>query len=234
MALSPPTAVSSLTTWRAALLAIALLAPLNLPFSVPTVDQAKIFGWSSTPDTPDGESVVTRTMRSAREAGLMPGDRLLLVDERPATADAIARARETAEAGDLLRLTIDRRGQRLLVTVPVDIGSASYMGFLDYVIALALASWFAGVAVVAWRGARLDNLLLGAALLLVPPSLFPSGVPGSSVVLTGARLAWQSLCVGYALFLPALLLQYLWTTTASPRGRPRRGWWLALYLSLFA
>ena len=80
MAFDLPAPASSLAAWRAALLALALLAPLNLPFSIPSVDKSKVFGWSSTTETGGGEPVVTRTMRSARDAGLLPGDRLLAID----------------------------------------------------------------------------------------------------------------------------------------------------------
>lgn len=232
MAFDLPAPASSLAAWRAALLALALLAPLNLPFSIPSVDKSKVFGWSSTTETGGGEPVVTRTMRSARDAGLLPGDRLLAIDGERADDATIARRREAAHAGQLLHLSVNRRGQQLLLSVPVATGSGSYVGFVDFVIALALVCWFTGVAVVAWRGAEYPPLLLGAALLLVPPSLFPSGVPGAGMVLAGARIAWQTLCVADPIFVPALLLHYLWLTTKPIRGRRRRGWWLSLYLVL--
>ncbi|MHB1225127.1 MAG: ATP-binding protein [Gemmatimonadaceae bacterium] len=237
MAFAPPAPATSLTSWRAALLALALLAPLNMPFSIPIVDQTKVFGWSTSDEdgaVVAGGPVVTRTTRSAREAGLLPGDRLLTIDDEPADEATIARRRDAALPGQGIRLALDRGGRRLDVTVPVLTGSGSYRGFIDFVIALALICWVTGVAVVAWRGAAYPPLMLGAALLLIPPSLFPSGVPGSGAVLTSARVAWQTLCVAEAFFLPTLLAHHAWVT-ANPHGaRRRRGWWAAVYLVLAA
>jgi signal transduction histidine kinase len=235
MVLAPSPFATALPSWRAALLALALLAPLNLPFSIPSVARTKVFGWSSVSDRrmvgSDGP-VIARTTRAAREAGLRPGDRVLAIDGERADDASIARRRDAARAGEQLRLSIDRHGQELEVVVPVERGSGSYAGFLDFVIALALACWATGIAVVAWRGATYPPLLLGAALLLIPPSLFPGGVPGAGPVLASARLAWQTLCVAEAFFLPALLLHHAWLAAGPARGRRRPGRWLALYAVL--
>ncbi len=237
MTFDPRARVSSLTSWRALLLALALLAPLNLPFSIPQTDQAKLFGWSTTNVLgSDGSAglAVTRTTRNARDAGLLPGDLLLAIEGQPADQETVDRQRAAALSGQAINLSVERGGDALSVSVPVLASSGSYRAFVDFVIALALICWLTGVAVIAWRGATYPSLILGIALLLVPPSLFPSGVPGSGAVLTGARLSWQVLCVAEAFFLPALLLDHAWLA-ARPRWTQRnRAWAFLLHAGLLA
>ncbi len=223
MPFDPRARVSSLTSLRVLLLALALLAPLNLPFSIPQTDEAKLFGWSTTSvERSDGSSglAVARTTRRARDVGLLPGDFLLAIEGQPADQVTVDRQRAATPSGQSINLSVERGGEQLSVSVPVLAGSGSYRGFVDFVIALALICWLTGVAVIAWRGATYTSLILGIALLLVPPSLFPSGVPGSGVVLTGSRLSWQVLCVAEAFFLPAFLLDHAWLA-ARPRWTPR-------------
>lgn len=219
MTFDPRAGATPLMSWRALLLALALLAPLNLPFSVPETAEEKLFGWSTMSDSfSDGSTglVITRTTRSARDAGLLPGDLLVSIQGQPASQETVGRQRAAAVPGKAIALSVTRSGEELSLNVPVYARSDSYRGFVDFVIALALLCWLTGVAVIAWRGATYPALILGASLLFVPPSLFPSGVPGSGAVLTSARTSWQVLAVAAAFFVPTLLLDHAWLA-ARPR-----------------
>jgi signal transduction histidine kinase len=194
---------------RGALLLFGLLALLNVPFSVPSLRGDKSFGWSTKSVRSGGsEQVVTRTLRRARAAGLLPGDRLLVVDGTTADSAALANARSKAAPGDTLDLLIRRGTEQRLVRVPVSDSSPSYLGFLSYVVLLALVAWLVGVALIVWRGQRKGALLLAAALLLLPPSFFPSGIPGDHAFATALRIPWQFAGASYAILFPALLLHF--------------------------
>ncbi|HEU6453811.1 MAG TPA: hypothetical protein VFT57_20510, partial [Gemmatimonadaceae bacterium] len=218
---------------RAALLLLGLLALLNVPFSVPSLGGDKSFGWSTKPLENDSrEQVVTRTLRRARAAGLLPGDRVLAIDGTTADSAAIATARRKAAPGDTLDLLIRHGTEQRLVRVPVSDSSPSYLGFLSYVVLLALVAWLVGIALVVWRGQRKDALLLAAALLLLPPSFFPSGIPGDNTLATILRVPWQFAGASYPLFFPAVLLHFAATKGRWPAALRSPLVWIFFYVSL--
>lgn len=220
---------------RAAILLLGLLALLNVPFSVPSIGGDKSFGWSTKPLADGGrEQVVTRTLRRARAAGLLPGDRVLAIDGTTADSAAIAATRRKAAPGDTLDILIRRGTEQRLVRVPVSDSSPSYSGFLSYVVLLALVAWLVGIALVIWRGQREDALLLAAALLLLPPSFFPSGIPGDHALATLLRVPWQFAGASYPLFFPAILLHFAVTKGRWPAALRSPPAWLAFYASLVA
>ena len=219
---------------RGALLLLGLLALLNVPFSVPSLGGgAKSFGWS-TKSAADGsnEQTVTRTLRRARAAGLRPGDRLLGVDGTTADSAALAGARVKAAPGDTLDLLIRRGTEQRLVRIPVSDNSPSYLGFLSYVVILALVAWLVGMALVLWRGQRKGALLLAAALLLLPPSFFPSGIPGDHALATALRVPWQFAGASYSIFFPALLLHFSVIQGRWPGALRTPIAWIFIYVSL--
>ncbi len=220
---------------RAALLLLALLALINVPFSVPSIGGDRSFGWSTKLQT-DGtrEQVVTRTLRRARAAGLLPGDRVLAIDGTTADSAGIATVRRKTVAGDTLDLLIRRGTEQRLVRVPVSDSSPSYLGFISYVVLLALVAWLVGSALVLWRGQRTDALLLAAALLLLPPSFFPSGVTGDSVLTALLRTPWQFAGASYAIFFPATLLHFTVTKGKWPRVLRSPPVWVLIYSLLLA
>jgi signal transduction histidine kinase len=218
---------------RAALLLLGLLALLNVPFSVPSLGGDKSFGWSTKPLASDSrEQVVTRTLRRARAAGLLPGDRVLAVDGTTADSAAIAVARRKAAPGDTLDLLIRHGTEQRLVRVPVSDSSPSYLGFLSYVVLLALVAWLVGIALVVWRGQRKDALLLAAALLLLPPSFFPSGIPGDNTLATLLRVPWQFAGASYPLFFPAVLLHFAVAKGRWPAALRSPLVWISFYVAL--
>jgi hypothetical protein len=224
---------SSRPVARAALLLLGLLALLNVPFSVPSLGGDKSFGWSTKPLANDShQQVVTRTLRRARAAGLLPGDRVLAIDGTSADSAAIAVARRKAAPGDTLDLLIRHGTEQRLVRVPVSDSSPSYMGFLSYVVLLALVAWLVGAALVAWRGQRKDALLLAAALLLLPPSFFPSGIPGDNTLAIILRVPWQFAGASYPLFFPAVLLHFAVAKGRWPAALRSPLVWGFIYLSL--
>jgi signal transduction histidine kinase len=219
---------------RGALLLLGLLALLNVPFSVPSLGGGdKSFGWSTKPAADGGnEQIVTRTLRRARAAGLRPGDRLLVIDGTTADSAALVGARQKAAPGDTLDLLIRRGTEQRLVRVPVSDSSPSYLGFLSYVVVLALIAWLVGVALVIWRGQRKGALLLAAALLLLPPSFFPSGIPGDHALTTALRIPWQFAGASYAIFFPALLLHFTVLQGRWPAALRTPIAWIFIYVSL--
>lgn len=218
---------------RAALLLLGILALINVPFSVPSLGGDKSFGWSTKPVVDGGhEQEVTRTLRRARAAGLLPGDRVLVIDGTTADSAGMAAARRKAAPGDTLDLLIRRGTEQRLVRVPVSDSSPSYLGFLSYVVLLALVAWLVGVALVIWRGQRKGVLLLAAALLLLPPSFFPSGIPGESVLATVLRVPWQFAGASYQLFFPTVLLHFAVTKGRWPAALRSSFAWLLIYTSL--
>lgn len=220
---------------RSALLLLGLLALINVPFSVPSLGGDKAFGWSSRASEPGSdEQIVTRTLRRARSAGLFPGDMLLGIDGTTADSATLSAARESARAGDTLDLLIRRGTEQRLVRVPVGDSSPSYAGFLSYVVILALIAWIVGMALVIWRGHRTDGLILGAALLLMPPSFFPSGIPGHGALAVAIRVPWQIAGASYALFFPALLLHFMVVQGRWPRRLQPPVSWALIYATLAA
>ena len=218
---------------RGALLLLGLLALLNVPFSVPSLRGDKSFGWSTQPAGEDrSEQIVTRTLRRARAAGLLPGDRVLGIDGTTADSAALSAARHAAVPGDTLDLLVRRGTEQRLVRVPVSDNSPSYLGFLSYVVILALAAWLVGVAMAIWRGHRKGALLLATALLLLPPSFFPSGIPGDEAPIRVLRTTWQIASASYALFFPALLLHFTVLQGRWPRALRSPVAWLLVYGSL--
>jgi signal transduction histidine kinase len=218
---------------RGALLLLGLLALLNVPFSVPSLGGDKSFGWSAKPVAEGGnEQIVTRTLRRARAAGLLPGDRLLGIDGTTADSASLSAARGKAAPGDTLDLLIRRGTEQRLVRVPVSDSSPSYLGFLSYVVILALVAWLVGMALVIWRGHRKGALLLAAALLLLPPSFFPSGIPGDHALTIALRVPWQFAGASYAIFFPALLLHFTVVQGRWPAALRSPIAWIFLYVSL--
>ncbi|HET7622734.1 MAG TPA: ATP-binding protein [Gemmatimonadaceae bacterium] len=218
---------------RGALLLLGLLALLNVPFSVPSLGGDKSFGWSAKPAAAGAnEQIVTRTLRRARAAGLLPGDHLLGIDGTSADSAALATAREKATPGDTLDLLIRRGTEQRLVRVPVSESSPSYLGFLSYVVILSLVAWLAGIALIVWRGNRRGALLLAGALLLLPPSFFPSGIPGDHLLATGLRIPWQVAGASYAIFFPALLLHFSAVQGRWPAALRSPIAWLVIYAAL--
>ena len=175
---------------------------------------------------------MTRTLRRARAAGLLPGDRVLVIEGTAADSTAIEAVRRKAVAGDTLDLLIRRGTEQRLVRVPVSDSSPSYLGFLSYVVLLALVAWLVGMAIVVWRGQRTDALLLAAGLLLLPPSFFPSGIPGDGVLTSILRIPWQFAGASYAIFFPATLLHFAVVKGKWPRALKSPVAWILLYAAL--
>lgn len=221
---------------RVILLVLGLLVPLNLPFSIPKVEEEKLFGWSSsTPlDSPDDELVVTRTTRVTRSAGLLPGDVLLQVNDVAADPASLMRLRREARAGDTLQLVIRRSGAVLTVRVPVVESPASSTGYYWYLVAVACIGWLGGMALVAWRGSNPAGLALGAALLLLPPITFSSGVPGEGAILGLARAGWHLQAGSQRFFFPALLLHFCILYLRGPAALRSPWFWGSVYAFLFA
>jgi signal transduction histidine kinase len=100
-----------------------------------------------------------------------------------------------------------------------------------YVIVLTCVSWCVGMALVAWRGQSALAMLLGAALLLVPPIAFSSGVPGNGALLSAVRTVWQYEATAFRLLFPAFLLHAV--ALRSPRPLARSPvLWACVYLAL--
>ena len=219
---------------RKALLLLGLLAPLNVPYSVPSLSVRKAFGWSSRSLDSDGQGrqVVTRTLRRARAAGLLAGDVLLTIDGATASAATLAVARERSVPGDTLNLVVQRGTEQRLIPVVVGQGSASYSGFLVYMILLSLIAWVTGMAVLVWYGKNARALVLGAALLLMPPSFFPSGMAAGALAAAIVRAPWQLMSVSYTLLFPALLLHFTALHGVGPRLLRRRATWVGIYAGL--
>jgi len=227
---------------RVLLLALGLLGPLNLPFSVPPLGADAGPGWFGVTETKDSRTFkvdetatarlrITRVSRRARQAGVLPGDVLLAVDGVPATKGTVAARRDRVVSGDTATLDLERRGVRTRVRVQVNSATVGYRAYTTYVLLLTCVSWLVGMALVGWRGSSTFGLLLGGGLLLVPPIAFSSGVPGDGALLTVVRWIWQMEASAFRLFLPAFLLHAV--TLHARRPAVRSGWlWLIVYAAL--
>ncbi|MGH9159562.1 MAG: ATP-binding protein [Vicinamibacteraceae bacterium] len=171
-------------------------------------------------------------MWHAAQAGLMPGDRLVGIEGRPATADAVAGIRATAEAGDTLELVIQRRQQTYVLQVPVRGGSASSAGYYWVRFVLAVLSWALGVALVAWRGDGPAGLLLGAGLLMIAPVTFRIEIPAVAGVLRLANTGWQLLATAYRFFFPVFLLHFLSLHLGHAERLRSPRFWAPVYVAL--
>ncbi len=227
---------------RVLLLALGLLGPLNLPFSIPPLGADAGPGWFGVMATRDSDAVesdesatarlrVTRVSRRARQAGVLPGDVLLAVDGVPATKRTLAARRDGMVSGDTATLDLERRGVGTRVRVQVDSATVGYRVYTTYVLLLTCVSWLVGMALVGWRVSSTFGLLLGGALLLIPPIAFSSGVPGDGALLSVVRWIWQMEASAFRLFLPAFLLHALALSARRPAVRSR--WlWLLVYTAL--
>jgi signal transduction histidine kinase len=229
---------------RVVLLALGLLVPLNLPFSVPLVGPDGSMGWSvattrrTVPETDltrghadHGHPVVTRVARRARPAGILPGDRLVSIDGVTADSASLARRRASLRVGDTLTLQLEHRGRLHSARIRVETSTVGYTWYTVYVIVLTCVSWCVGMALVAWRGQSALALLLGAALLLVPPIAFLSGVPGNGALLSAVRTLWHYEAAAFRLLFPAFLLHAV--ALRSPRPLARSPvMWACIYLTL--
>lgn len=222
-----------LTALRALLIALGLLLPLNLPFSVPPVTSDRLFGWttSSTPAVDDGAAPATviHTTRHGRAAGLRPGDVLLLVAGLPATEATLSRIRQEAEAGDTLLMRVRRGSEVLDLAVPVAASVAAYTGYIAYRVLVVLGAWVVGMGLLIWRGRQPAAVLLGGALILLAPGAFPNGVPGSGAILDMARSGWQVLGAAEAIFVPLLLCHFLALHLRGARATRSPALWVPLY-----
>lgn len=220
---------------RGFLLLLGLLLPLNLPFSIPSIDSDKRFGWSvgvlvSEAGAP--RTTIQQVLRHGYTHGVQAGDVVLALDGGPADSAAIARVRREAQVGDTLHLLVERQGRTIALSVPVTGSSVSYASYFWYRLAIALAGWVIGMALIAWRGQHGAALALGAALLLLAPITASAGVPGLGPFLSIARTGWQLQAAAFSHFMPALLLHFavLQQRKARKGGTPL---WGALYLALF-
>lgn len=221
---------------RAGLLALGLLLPLNLPFALSRVDPEKTLGWwtASVSDPGAAGVVITRILWHAGTAGLAPGDVVLEVNGRPATAAQLERTRREARPGDTVQLRVLHDGNDRVVRVPVVRSSGSYAGYSWYRVVLVVAGWLMGMALVAWRGFRLPPVLLGAALMLIAPATFQVKLPGEGLLLGAANLCWQLEAAAYRFFFPALLFHFLALHSSEVGIFRSRALWSGTYLLLFA
>lgn len=225
-------------TWRAqsvlrfALIALGLLLPLNLPFAIPSGHDVTL-GWSGVPDERGG-ILVTHTTWIANGAGLVPGDRVLLVNGAMATPDLLTEMREDVTPGAVLTLDISRRGTPLVLTAPLVENSSSLSSYLWYRFALALFAWLIGMTLIIWRGDHADALVLGAAMLFIAPVTLPVEIPVGGWLIGTANVLWQLQGGAYRFFFPALLLHFLvlHASRTGPLRDPRL--WVGVYISLLS
>lgn len=221
---------------RGSLLALGLLAPMNLPFSVPSLEPGKRFGWSvALEHSAEGtvRPTVQQVLRHGYTHGVLAGDHILEIGGAPADSARVAEARELAQVGDTLHLLVERQGRRIELAVPVVETSFSYIAYLWYRVAVAVAGWMVGMALIAWRGQQGAALALGAALILLAPVTASAGAPGHGLLVSLARAGWQIQAAAFTLFMPALLLHF----TILQRRPPRLGRgpiWVLFYLALVA
>ncbi len=135
--------------------------------------------------------------------------------------------------GDTLTLQLERRGTLHEARIRVSIETVGYKSYTIYVIVLTWVTWFVGMALVGWRGQLPFALLLGAAMILVPPVAFSSGVAGDGALLSATRFIWQFEAAAFRIFFPAFLLNAIATQSSRPAARSSV-LWMIFYLSLTA
>lgn len=184
-------------------------------------------------ERPTNHFVITRVARRARSAGILPGDVLLAIDGVTADSAALAARRASMRDGDTLTLQLERHGAPHAARIRVSSETVGYKSYTIYVILLTWITWGVGMSLVAWRGESTLALLLGAAMMLVPPVAFSSGVSGDGMLLSATRTVWQFEAAAFRIFFPALLLHGIATQSK------RRVWrspalWSVVYLALVA
>lgn len=221
---------------RGAVLLLAVLVPLHLPFSLPEPGGETTLGWwSHGRAARDGGMVVTQTTWYARAAGLSVGDRVVRVGARPASEAGVRAALAGAQVGERVPLRVRRAGAEFTVQVPVERGSLSYTAYGWFRLVLLVASWLAGVWLVAAHGRAGAVLALGTALLLVGPAIVTVALPVQSRVLHGANLVWLHLDAGFRFAFPALLAHCLALQHAPPGSRARDPRvWIGVYAGVLA
>jgi signal transduction histidine kinase len=221
-------------TLRVGLVALGLLLPLNLPFSVPPLRTDKLFGWTASTTVDEGgaaRTIVTHTTRHGRAAGLRPGDVLLEVAGTPAASPELTRVRAEAVVGDTLLLKVQRGSRLLEVPVGVSASVASYSGYIGYRVVVVLGAWVVGMGLLIWRGRQLPAVVMGGALILLAPGAFPNGVPGESFVLTAAQRGWQLQSAAERIFVPVLLCHFLALHIRGSRLVRSVSAWAPIYLA---
>jgi signal transduction histidine kinase len=216
---------------RAAVLLLALLVPLHLPYSLPEPGgEATLGWWSHGGAAREGGMVVTQTTWYARAAGLAVGDRVVRVGALPASEGAVRAALAGAQVGERVPLRVRRAGTEFGVELPVERGSLGYTAYGWFRLTLMVVSWLVGAWLVAWQGRSAAVLALGAALLLVGPAIVTVALPVQNPVLHGANLLWLHLDAGFRFVFPALLAHSLALQHAPPGSRARApGVWIAVY-----
>jgi signal transduction histidine kinase len=221
---------------RVVLVTMSLLVPLFLPYAVPTHWLTAI-GWSAVPvsgrDANSGVLLVTGTAWLATSTGLLPGDVVLTVNDQPATRRNVEQSHRASQPGDSLRLRVDRDGHEIVLSIPVVDSLPNYASYLWYRFALSIAAWLTGVLLVGWRGERPAALVLGAAMLLVAPTMLTVEIPGHGPLVNLANSLWQLQAGAYRFFFPALLFHFLVLHTGRANLLRSRTLWTVSYVALF-
>jgi len=221
---------------RIALIGVALITPVTVPFSMTAARQESVLAWSSRPveGADPAVQVVTRTLSFASAAGLVPGDTLLTIDGQPATAARVTELRNRVVRGDTLQLVIRRDGAAIPIVIPFPGRSVLFAGYIWFRILLAFVAFTVGLALLLFRGGRSDALALGSALLLIAPISFPGWQAGGGPVMGVLQAVWQLLAAAYRLLFPALLLHFVILNSETPRALRSRWTWIVLYGVLLA
>ncbi len=214
----------------------SLLLAVFLPYAVPTY-QLSAIGWSGVPAPAAGEHsdglLVTGTAWLASSVGLLPGDIVLTVNGQPATRKNVEQSHRAAQPGDSLQLRVDRNGREFALALPVVESLPNYTSYLWYRFALSIAAWLTGMLLVGWRGERPAALVLGAAMLLVPPTLLSVAIPGDGRFVSLANSLWQLQAGAYRFFFPTLLFHFLVLHTGRAQILRSRTLWIVSYAVLF-
>lgn len=219
---------------RWALLGLALLSLICVPYSLPPVGGTSLPGWSATNVRPDGTPifVVTGTMRHAAAAGLMTGDVIVSINGVPADSVVVNRALSSARPGDTLTLGTLRHGGPRVVHAPVLHNPASLSAFFGIRLVIAAFAWLvATLALLLRPGARWTYPLAGA-LLLIAPATFPAGVPGDAVWSVPIRWTWQMMATVYRFAFPVLLAHVFVLALPIKRLERNHRLWIGAYLAL--